>query len=697
MHNGKFDYKVIKCTCGNDLKVHWDTYIAARLLDENEPSAGLKQQYIDKIDPDQEKYSIDHLFENVEYAWVDPEIFALYAATDSMMTYKLYLWQKEKFSDPDLARVYNLFMNVEMPIMHVVARMELRGISLDQEYAKRLSEHTHKLIEDCNKRVADELENLKPQIEAWKLTPEAVTKTVSKTGKVASKSKIEQLDNPISVGSPTQLAILLYDILKAPVIDKEKPRGTGVDELKAISDKTNWPICKLILEKRELDKLLNTFVDKLPNDVNPSDGKIHCEFLQVGTDTGRFSSKSPNLQQLPRDNKTVRMLFCAQPGYMLVGSDFSAQEVRIAAFASQDMDMINAYKEGKDLYSVVATAMFNNKYEDNLEFYPEGTEIMFEGKPTICGNKTHMNKEGKLRRQSAKAVLIGSIYGRGAASIADQINSGRKPENRITKEDAQAIIDNFYKGFPRITKWMEECHELVHTKGFVETWNGRRRRLPDAMLPKYTIKMKQSELDANFNPFLGCENRVNVELIEKYNTQLNKLKSKKEYDNIKTAALKEGIEIHDNTGYISQAERQSVNFPCQAGGAEVTKLAMINIDKDPTLKELGFSLLLTIHDEVIGECPKETAEQAANRLVEIMVGTAVENNINVPMKCDPTVTNHWYEDEMIAVLNNEFNKLNEKYNDEVKAYQELVNNHSELLENDIDAVIHHGRELLFSV
>ena len=337
-------------------------------------------------------------------------------------------------------------MNTEIPLIKVVAKMEMRGISLDKEYAERLSKKVHAQVEDCNRRLDEELKLYEDKITKWRLTPEANQKPANKKGDGFGKSKNEQLEDPVKLSSPTQLAILLYDVLKCPQVSAKSPRGTGVEELKALKEKTKLHLCELMLESRGLDKLLNTFVDKLPNDVNPSDGKIHCEFLQVGTDTGRFSSKSPNLQQLPRDNKTVRMLFCAQPGYMLVGSDFSAQEVRIAAFASQDMDMINAYKEGKDLYSVVATAMFNNKYEDNLEFYPEGTEIMFEGKPTICGNKTHMNKEGKLRRQSAKAVLIGSIYGRGAASIADQINSGRKPENRITKEDAQAIIDNFYKG-----------------------------------------------------------------------------------------------------------------------------------------------------------------------------------------------------------------------------------------------------------
>lgn len=130
--------------------------------------------------------------------------------------------------------------------------------------------------------------------------------------------------------------------------------------------------------------------------------------------------------------------------YMLVGGDYSAQEPRLTAYYSQDDNMLNAYKEGKDLYAVIAQSMYDNKYEDNLEFYPEGTKIVFEGKEVICGHKTHQNKSGKERRSQAKTVLLGLLYGRGAASIAQQIN---KPY-----EEGQKIIDRFYKSFPKVKK-----------------------------------------------------------------------------------------------------------------------------------------------------------------------------------------------------------------------------------------------------
>lgn len=314
-HNGKFDYKVLLCTCNYDMPIYWDSYVAARLLDENEPSAGLKQQYISKIDPTQEKYSIDHLFEELPYAIFDPELFAYYAAIDAYMTYKLYLWQVERFKDPNLTGVKNVFDTIEMPLIKVVAKMELTGIDIDLEYAERLSKKYHKLLNDCNAEIQEELSKYEEQILQWRLTPEAnfkpKKKKITKTGEEFDKSKNEQLEDPVNTSSPIQLAILLYDILKVPQVSTKQPRGTGVEELKSIHNKTQLPICKMILKSRTLEKLINTFIDKLPNDKNPKDGKIHCEFLSLGTDTGRFSSKNPNLQNIPRSDIKIKPMFRA--------------------------------------------------------------------------------------------------------------------------------------------------------------------------------------------------------------------------------------------------------------------------------------------------------------------------------------------------------------------------------------------------
>lgn len=317
-HNGTFDYEVLKCTTGYEMTVYWDTMIGARMLNENE-RAGLKIQYITKIDPSIEKYSIDHLFKDVPYGAVDPDIFALYAATDAMMTYKLYQYQVKQFEQPGMSGVYRVFKDIEMPLIKIIAGIELSGVFVDQGYAKRLQEKYAKKSEEVEQAIAREVESYSKQIAEWRLTPEANVKPPKKTGEGLGNSKNELLANPPNTSSPLQLAILLYDVLKLPAVDKESPRATGEEALKAL----NTPLCKLMLEKRGIDKLRSVFIDKLPASVSSVDGRLHAHFNQNGTDTGRFSSSDPNLQQIPSHNREIRMLFRAAPGYKLVGSDFS--------------------------------------------------------------------------------------------------------------------------------------------------------------------------------------------------------------------------------------------------------------------------------------------------------------------------------------------------------------------------------------
>lgn len=305
-HNGKFDYKVIYNTTGYSMNIYWDTLIGAKVLDENE-RAGLKDQYRLHIDSTQEKYDIEHLFDKLEYAIVSPNLFALYAATDSFMTYRLYQYQKEQFELAYNHKLYNLFMNVEMKVLPVAIDMELAGISVDDNYAKTLSAKYRKSLEDINRKVEDELAKIKPLIDEWRKTPEANAKQKSSNGKLG-KSKSEQLSEPISLSSPTQLAILLYDVLKVEPVDKLQPRGTGEDVLKQI----DMPLCNLVLEQRGIEKLIGTYTDKLPECVSVRDNRLHAEFNQYGADTGRFSSSDPNLQNIPSHSKDIRMMFVAK-------------------------------------------------------------------------------------------------------------------------------------------------------------------------------------------------------------------------------------------------------------------------------------------------------------------------------------------------------------------------------------------------
>ena len=297
MHNAPFDYQVIGYTCDIWLKFYWDTFVGAKLLDENK-KASLKELYTSLIDPSIEKYNINSFFESVKYAIVDPTVFSLYAATDAFMTYKLYKYQLELMNLPENKELLGLMLDVEMPVELITANMERTGVCIDTEYADRLMESYRKRSEVVEKEIAEEVGKLSQQVLEWRLTPEANLKPkklkATKDGNEFGKSKNEQLPDPINVASNTQLAILMYDVLKLPVVNKEKPRSTDSDALKE-HVKHGFSLGKSILKKREIDKIVSTYVDAIPKQVSPRDNRLHAKFNSVGTDTGRMSSSDPNL------------------------------------------------------------------------------------------------------------------------------------------------------------------------------------------------------------------------------------------------------------------------------------------------------------------------------------------------------------------------------------------------------------------
>lgn len=648
-HNGKFDYQVIYCTCGVKIPIYWDSMVGAKLLDENEHSAGLKQQYIDKIDSSIEKYSIDELFNAIEYKYVDPEVFALYAATDAYMTYKLYEYQKEKFEETGNENLYNLFNTIEMPIVTVAAEMELTGVCIDLEYSKRLSSKYHKKYSDLQSKITEELRKYDDKINQWRLTDEANYHPPKSTGNGLGKSKSEQLENPVNISSPTQLAILLYDVLKIKSVSNKSPRGTGEDILKKI----NLPICDLILEERGLLKLINTYIDKLPECISERDGRLHAHFNQYGAATGRFSSSDPNLQNIPSHNNEIRMMFTASPGYIMVGGDYGQQEPRLLAHYSNDKHMIEAYKENKDLYASIASKVYHNNYEDNREFRPDGS----------------INPEGKKRRTSVKSLLLGIMYGMSTPSIAAQLKCDIK--------EAEDIKRGFFKEFPNVNRWITETQEFAKTNGYVEDAWGRRRRLPDIKRPKYEVF--DNNFSKSFNPLLytsGINHDQNKDIIDDYLLRLNKSRGKKETDSIKSQAQKDNIRIKDNSGFVAQAERQCVNARIQGGAASMSKKAMINVFNNEELKELGFKLLIVVHDEIIGECPEENKEKCKELLSKIMIESALPE-VKVPMKCDTDAFKSWYEDVYSSEIKKEYTKLLENNIPEQDAFNSIMNNHVE--------------------
>jgi len=330
---------------------------------------------------------------------------------------------------------------------------------------------------------------------------------------------------------------------------------------------------------------------------------------------------------------------------------------------SQDERMITAYKENKDLYATIASGVYKNDYWDNMEHHQDGSP----------------NPDGKKRRSNCKSLLLGIMYGRGAPSIAEQIHS--------SVEEAQKIINDFYSQFPKVKAWTDKTEHDAKVTGYVEDLWGRRRRLPDILLPKYTIKTKQASTE--FNPLLytlGKVNNSSQDLVENYRKKLDKVRSRKDYQTIQQEAEKNGVTIVDNGAFISQAERQCVNARIQGGAASMTKVCMRKIFDDKELNDLQAHLVLQIHDEVIVECPEENADKVIDRLTYVMKNS-VTDKVNVPFKCDGYKVTRWYEDDFGDILREKYQALLDEGKTESQAFDIMLEENSELTKEELSSFL----------
>lgn len=599
-HNAKYDIRVMRKTLGIDLKPYWDTMLAAYCIDEEE-SHRLKDLHLKYCDStDTESLTFDKLFGGVQFDYVPINTAYLYAAGDAVKTYELYKYQQTLLNRRVLAGPYNVFWNIEMPLIAVVADMEDRGVCLDFDFCSYLSEKYHKLKDEAQERADKAIALYSEEIENYKM-----------------KNINHKLSDPISLSSPTQLAILFYDILKLESPDKKSPRGTGEDILKHFAQGKHKDICEAILEMRSLDKLIGTYIDKMP-EVALDDGRVHASYNQYGAKTGRFSSQDPNLQNIPSHNKEIRKMFKAQDGYVLIGSDFSQQEPMMCAHLSQDIEMMNAFKNGKDIYATIASLAFHKPYEECKEFRPDGTT----------------NPAGKERRTQAKSIVLGILYGRSVPSIAEQLN--------CKTEEAQKIYDSVLRAFPQLANFIDDSQGMAKELGYVTTAWGRRRHLKDMQLQPY--EYTYSGTSVAFDPLaFGSETSSEVpkKVQDEFNKKFAKCRGWKDKQKVRDELEYKGIKVKDNAGFIAQAQRQCVNARVQGSSADVTKLAMIDIANDKRMKELDFHLIIQVHDEVIGECPKENAKEAGERLSYLM-RTAPTRLIDLPFKCDVEYSLNWY-------------------------------------------------------
>jgi DNA polymerase-1 len=266
---------------------------------------------------------------------------------------------------------------------------------------------------------------------------------------IKAESEIQKMAGAqFNVSSPKQVGDILFNIMKIsdkPPKTKTGQFSTGEDVLSKLENK--HPIVRRILDYRELVKLKSTYVDSLPEMVNPDTGRIHTSFNQVVAVTGRLSSDNPNLQNIPirtERGREIRKAFVARDkNHILLSSDYSQIELRIIAELSEDEGMLHAFSSGVDIHSATAAKVY-------------GVDLK--------GVTSDM-------RRNAKMVNFGIIYGISAFGLADRLN--------ISRTEAKEIIENYFRQYSRVREFMDESIENARSKGYVETIMGRRRYLRD--------------------------------------------------------------------------------------------------------------------------------------------------------------------------------------------------------------------------
>lgn len=465
-HNLKYDLTVLK-RAGIELKGKlFDTLLANYVIDpESKRSMDfLSEKYLGYI-----PISITELIGKKgklqgNMKDVDIEKAKEYAVEDTDITLQL----KNKF-EPELSEknVEKIFYEVESPLVKVLVDMEYEGINVDVEFLKSYSGSLEKEIIDAEKNV------------------------------------YEQAGLKFNLASPKQLGEVLFDKMQLDCNAKKTKSGqyaTGEDVLIKLSKEHK--ICEDILIFRELTKLKSTYIDALPSLIHPASHRVHTCYAQAVAVTGRLSSTNPNLQNIPirtEKGREIRKAFIPRDSnHVLVSADYSQIELRIIAAISGDPNMIDAFKNDKDIHLTTAAKVFNVDEAD-------------------------VTKE---MRYKAKSVNFGIIYGQGAFGLAENL--------KISKSEAKEIIDNYKLQFPGIQAYMDNTINFCREHGYVETLMGRKRWLKDINSANFTIR-SFAERNAINSPIQGAA------------ADMIKLAMIKIHSELKTRGLKSAmlLQVHD--------------------------------------------------------------------------------------------------------------------------------------------------------
>jgi len=507
--NIKYDY-IVLANFGIKLKgIAFDTMIASYLLN---PS--IRGHSLDRIAMDLFGYktiSYDEVAgkgkDQIGFQEVPVSEAVNYAAEDADLTFMAFQQFEKEIKENGLSSLMN---EIEVPLIPVLADMEIEGIKVDKNVLKHLSN-----------TFAKELADLKKQI--YSLAGEE-----------------------FNINSSQQLGVILFEKLKLKVIKKTKKKtgySTDVEVLTKLAPTHELP--EKLLRYRTLGKLKSTYVDALRKLTNKETGRIHTSFNQTITMTGRLSSSNPNLQNIPirkKEGRKIRKAFIPKDGHTLISADYSQIELRVLAHCAEDDILIEAFNNDEDIHTRTALEIF--------EVLPEFVT-------------------DDLRSQ-AKAVNFGIVYGMSGFRLAKELS--------ITRKMANTYIDNYFKRYSGVKKFIDTTIEKTKKTGEVTTIFGRKRRLDDI-----------NSSNANVRNF---------------------------------------------------AQRAAVNTPIQGSAADLIKLAMIKMDIALKKNKMGSKMLLSVHDEIIFECPLEEKDRLIDLAADVMETVHL---LKIPLKVNFGTGENWSE------------------------------------------------------
>ena len=441
---------------------------------------------------------------------VSMDLLKDYACEDADITLQLKEILEEKLrtestdaSVANLANLAYLFYEIEMPLAKVLAKMERNGVLID-DFA-----------------LANYAQILNSQLDTI-------------------ESKIHALAGcHINISSPKQIGELLFDKLK--ITEKPKKTKTGqyqTDEETLQYLKNRHEIVPLILEHRGLKKLISTYVEALPKLINKQTGKIHTSFNQTVVSTGRLSSSSPNLQNIPvRDEqgREIRKAFIAQPDCVLLSADYSQVELRIMAHLSGDKNMLDAFFSGQDIHAATAAKIF----------------------------KVPISEVASDMRRKAKTANFGIIYGISAFGLSERLD--------IPRKEATALIEGYFTSFPDVKNYMDKSIETARKDGFVQTLFGRKRYLPDINSQNANVR-SFAERNAINAPIQGTAADIIKIAMVKIDAELTKL-------NLKTEMI---LQVHDELVFnVPNSELELVR---QIVKTEMENTVKLNV---PLIADIG--------------------------------------------------------------------------------------------------------------